>query len=358
MPISHATLGRPPSLQSQGGRHNNCGKMIQSFTRFVLLEADGAGAMRRFAALHTQKIESFDQLDEVVAGVRREIVQIEGGKLHGELSHALIGDLPIDIATFNLGLRSKGSLHHDRLMVSMLAGSSNRVTRSSYESRPGDVMVTPPRLDGENRYYGGASVIAITLSADDIESSFASEAYLGDPFTWRRNHFKGNADNVRHVIPRLRSLVARLGGMSLNAQAAEFWKRVAIEAMTADIVRGVPSERDGPLPSALKVVRQVEEHLDMEGPGPIHVSQICGQLHVSRRTLHRAFHEALGIGPIAYLRYRRLCAVHSALRSNPGADGTIADLAFQHGFQNAGRFSCYYHQLFGEYPSDTRLRAN
>ena len=124
--------------------------------------------------------------------------------------------------------------------------------------------------------------------------------------------------------------------------------------MTAKIVEGVPSERDGPLPSALRVVRQFEEYLDAQGTSPVHISQICGQLHVSRRTLHRAFHEAVGIGPIAFLRYRRLCAAHTALRSDPPAEGTIAGLAMQHGFLNVGRFAYYYRQLFGEYPSDTR----
>jgi AraC-like DNA-binding protein len=49
-------------------------------------------------------------------------------------------------------------------------------------------------------------------------------------------------------------------------------------------------------------------------------------MHLSRRTLHRAFHEALGIGPISFLRHRRLCAVHSDLRA-PSDVRTISDIA-------------------------------
>src|SRR5262249_9214976 len=157
-------------------------------------------------------------------------------------------------------------------------------------------------------------------------------------------------------IPRLQALVAKLGDAPLNAQAAEFWKRAAIEAMSANVVAGTPSQRDGPLPSALKVVRQVEEYLDAAAPAPVHISQICSHMHLSRRTLHRAFNDALGIGPITFLRHRRLCAVHSALRV-PKDIRTISDIALQYGFQNLGRFVSYYRELFGEYPSDTRAHA-
>ena len=138
--------------------------------------------------------------------------------------------------------------------------------------------------------------------------------------------------------------------MSLMPEAAAFWKRAVIEAVTANVAAGMLSERDGPFPSALKVVRQAEEYLDARPTEPVHISEICSHLHVSRRTLHRAFHEALGTGPIAFLRHRRLCAVHTALRA-PKDIRTISDIAMQFGFQNLGSFSGYYHQLFGEYPS-------
>jgi AraC family ethanolamine operon transcriptional activator len=143
--------------------------------------------------------------------------------------------------------------------------------------------------------------------------------------------------------------------MMLTAEAAEFWKRAVIEAASANIV-GVPSERDGLLPSPLRVVRRVEDYLESRSTEPVHISEICCRLHLSRRTLHRAFHDALGIGPIAYLRCRRLCAVHTALRA-PRDIRTISDIAMLYGFRTSGGFAGYCQQLFGEYPSDTRRSA-
>ena len=89
--------------------------------------------MGQFAALRTQKIEGFEELKEVVLGTRREIVQLERGKIKGEIAHAVIGDLPIDMASFNLGIRTKGGSHRDRIGIGLLAASANHVVRSSYE---------------------------------------------------------------------------------------------------------------------------------------------------------------------------------------------------------------------------------
>ncbi|MCP4620125.1 MAG: helix-turn-helix transcriptional regulator [Bradyrhizobium sp.] len=311
----------------------------------------------QFASLQTQEVRGFEEFGEVIVGARRKVIQIQDGKLRGRLAHASLGRLRIDLANFNLGLRTSGVSGKDGIVLGMLAASADRVTRFTYESQPGDVMVTPPGTEHENRYYGGASVIVASILSDDISASFASEGALSDPAAWQRSHFKGNACTAESVIPRLQSLVARLGDASLNAEAAEFWKRAVIEAMSASVVEGLSSERDGPLPSALKIVRQVDEYLDAAEPAPIHISQICSHLRLSRRTLHRAFHEALGIGPITYLRHRRLCAVHSALRA-PKDIRTISDIALQHGFQNLGRFACYYRELFGEYPSETRAQIH
>ena len=311
--------------------------------------------MGQFAALRRQKIEDFEELEEVVPGTRREIVQLERGKIKGEIAHATIGDLPIDTASFNLGIRTKGGSHKDRIGIGLLAASAGHVVRSSYDSRAGDVLVMQPDCEHENRYYGGASIVVVMASEADIASSYGTEAGMLDPSCWWKTHYKGNTETVTSIIPRLQSLLGGLGAMSLTLEAAEFWKRAVIEAVTANVVAGMPSERDGPLPSALKIVRQVEEYLDARPGEPIHISEICHHLHASRRTLHRAFHEALGTGPIAFLRHRRLCAAHTALRA-PGDIRTISNIAMQFGFQNLGRFAGYYHQLFGEYPSETRQR--
>ncbi|OAF07838.1 hypothetical protein AYJ54_16565 [Bradyrhizobium centrolobii] len=311
----------------------------------------------RYTSLHSHRLVSFEDLSELVLGAQTEVMQIGRGRIEGHFIHASIGGLPISAGSFSLGIRSRGVHSRDRITIGMLTSSTERVVRSpSYEMFPGDVLVTPPRGEHDGRYFGGASLFLISLSPTEIESIFGTGSKLAEPSAWRRNLYKGNLDTVQRVIPRLQTLVATLGkgDLVLTEAAAEFWKRAVVEAMTADLLRGMPSELDGPLPSAWRLVRRTEEYLDAHERGPVHISELCNQLHVSRRSLHRAFHEAIGVGPVAFLRYRRLCAIHTALRFHHADDTKISDLAIQHGFLNMGRFAEYYHKLFGEYPSQTR----
>ena len=107
------------------------------------------------------------------------------------------------------------------------------------------------------------------------------------------------------------------------------------------------------IPSATRLTRDAEHYLQAAGARPVHVSEICAEFGVSRRSLHRAFTDVLGIGPVTFLQRKRLCDIHSALRHADPATTTIAEIALQHGFLNLGRFSGYYRALFDEYPSET-----
>jgi AraC-like DNA-binding protein len=300
-------------------------------------------------------LENFEELNRVVQTARTEVTQLERGRLHGKLSHLFAGDLPLDIGTFSLGVRSRGIVSEDRITIGMLTGCTSRVTHWSYEMRPGDVVVWPPGVEHDARYYGGASVAVISLDATDIGSIFGSEPQLREIGDWAKNHYRPDSRAGAYTIRRLQGIVARLEaeGARLNAEAAEFWKRTIVESMSAAILVTLPSDRDGPVPSALAIVKRVEDYINTAGQRPVHISEVCNRLHVSRRTLHRSFHNAIGMGPVSFLRHKRLCSVHSALRSSDPRATTIASVALQHGFINLGRFSGYYHSLFDEYPTQT-----
>jgi AraC family ethanolamine operon transcriptional activator len=267
----------------------------------------------------------------------------------------LIGDLPLDVGTFSLGVRSRGVVSDDRVTIGMLTGCSNRVTHWSYEMRPADAVVWPPGDEHDARYYGGASVAVISLAACDLDWIFGSEPQLRERGAWTRNHYRPAPGASAYNIRLLEKIFARLkaNGAKLSADAAEFWKRAIVEVMTSTILENSSSDMDGPLPSALRIVSKVEDYLETNESRPVHMSEICSRLHVSRRTLHRAFHDAIGIGPAALLRRKRLCSVHKTLRSSDPTMTTVGEVAIEHGFANLGRFSGDYHWLFGEYPSQT-----
>lgn len=77
------------------------------------------------------------------------------------------------------------------------------------------------------------------------------------------------------------------------------------------------------LPSAMRLVRDVEDYLRTAGTRPVHVSEICTELRLSRRSLHRAFHEVFGVGPVTFLRYKRLYDPFDPARKHAGADHRV-----------------------------------
>jgi AraC-like DNA-binding protein len=237
----------------------------------------------------------------------------------------------------------------------MLTGCTGRVTHWSQEMQPGDVFVWPAGAERDARYYGGATVAVISLARSDLQSILGSEPRLREPDAWITNRYRPAVCSRVASVRSLQNLVAQLEakGASLSADVAEFWKRAVVEAMIAPIVESSLPDTDGPPPSALRIVARVEEYLGVNESRPIHLSEVCSGLYVSRRTLHRAFHDVIGLGPSAFLRRKRLCSVRKTLRSSDPMMTTVADVAMQHGFANLGRFSADYRSLFDEYPSQT-----
>jgi AraC-like DNA-binding protein len=304
-------------------------------------------------SMQTRSLVSFEDLERFVQSAKTEVTQVDRGHLEGDLSHFMIGSLPLDIGTFSLGVRSRGVASVDRITISMLTGCTGRVTHWSQEMEPGDVFVWPAGAERDARYYGGATVAVISLARSDLQSILGSEPRLKELDAWITNRYRpcSGADSVRS----LQNLVAQLeaNGANLSPDAAEFWKRAVVEAMIAPIMERSLPDTDGPLTSALHIVARAEEYLSANESRPVHISEICSGLYVSRRTLHRAFHDVIGLGPAAYLRRKRLCSVRKTLRSSDPMMTTVAEVAMQHGFSNLGRFSGDYRSLFGDYPSQT-----
>ena len=105
------------------------------------------------------------------------------------------------------------------------------------------------------------------------------------------------------------------------------------------------------------VVAKVKDHLLSHPNKQITITELCELAHVSRRTLQYSFEDVLGISPLRYLRLSRLNAVRRTLLSGINDDETILMIAEQWGFWHAGQFAHDYTQLFGENPSQTRLRT-
>ena len=76
----------------------------------------------------------------------------------------------------------------------------------------------------------------------------------------------------------------------------------------------------------------------------------------SIRTLSRSFEKKYGIGPMAFIKQRRLDAAYLDLLSAKSDATTVSQVAVNYGFAHIGKFAIEYGKAFGESPSTSLAR--
>jgi AraC family ethanolamine operon transcriptional activator len=311
--------------------------------------------MAQHLTVERRDLDGFEGMQEAVKDTHLDVLQIGRGKLRGQISYIGIDDFTLSLNAFSAGICAQRTSADDKIMIAMLLGAADRVTQWSFDMVPADIVVIPPQAEHHAVHCGACSYAAIRLDPRELPLVFGGDPWLSDPENWREpNCYRASASGV--IAARGLSLLAdhlpRYTG-DLSDEAAEFWKRTIVECMAVAIRSSLPPDDRGHLPSAMKLVRLVEDYLRMTCDRPLHISELCSRLGMSRRSLHRAFHEVFGIGPVTFLRHKRLCAVHTILKASVAGETTVGKVAIQHGFAELGRFSHDYHVMFGEYPSQT-----
>ena len=313
---------------------------------------------RKTWSLEIVPINGPDDLREATRGADLEIVQLKPGKLSGSIRHIGIGNLGISTGQFSSETRVRGTMHRERVVLGTLLDSAGRSTQWWREIRPGDVGVFPAQAEIDVVHGGVTAYLVASIPLPELRSMLTGEEHLADPRFW---HTKG----VYHTDPFIgAAMLQRLTGIIGNVEkftapsgnAADFLRRSIIESFVVGLMGALPSANVRSYTGA-RLVSEAEDYIDAAGIRPVHISELSSALKVSRRSLHRAFTETLGIGPAAYLRRRRLSAVRSILRRSDTRTISIGDLAFEYGFPQTGRFAAYYRAYFGETPSET-LRSN
>jgi AraC-like DNA-binding protein len=307
--------------------------------------------------MNMARIESSHQLRECTKGSDVDIVQLKAGRQQGFVAHIAIDNLAMSVGRFTLDARARGLINPNKITLGMMLASPGRVSYWREDVRPGDVVITLPGAEIDAIYLSGAWYVTIAMTPSELTSALGGEDRLADRGCW-------NMRGVQHVDSLLGEEVRRrLASIILNLkrnigtsapQAVDFLRRSVIEAFVTSSLSALPQDRAPSLSAGARLVNEVESYVDAADGKPVHISELCQALRVSRRTLHRAFLDTLNMGPVGYLRRRRLSAIQTALKRGDRATMPIADIALEYGFSDPGRFAAYYRSLFGESPSQTR----
>jgi AraC family transcriptional regulator len=217
-------------------------------------------------------------------------------------------------------------------------------------SDPGTMNLTPANVNATWRSSGSSRAIVL-LIPDAFLSRVISEHWKGDP----RNveiipQFLGRDPVIQSVATRL-ALEAQDGSPSggmYSESACEFLAHHIIHSYST--LSAPPARASGGLPGRrLKLVLDyIEENLAQ----PIALRQLGELAGTSIRHFERAFRQAIGVPPHAYVVRKRIARAQDLLLGHPAL--TIDEIAVRAGFSSSSHLSSTLRRHTGYTPTAFR----
>jgi AraC-like DNA-binding protein len=306
------------------------------------------------------EFSDFEALQDTVAlDSHSDIVQIGRGRMAGAVTHMALGStFGVATGSFSRGIRARGVMSEQRWMLGLLLGTVDIVTLSNFNVTPGAIVVIKPGHERYGSLRGATCFAGHFIAPEELYAFLAPQPAANDALLQLHGVSMLAVDpatavaNVRQLSLLLNAL--RELGTAMPDDTVEFYKRNILELLTAPMRDASDDQGARPL-SVVALVRDIDCYLGEAGNRPVHRSELCEKFKVSRRSLHRAFNDVLGIPPITFLRRKRLGDVHTALLRREHVH--VRDMAIEHGFLEQGKFASEYRGLFGEKPSETLHRG-
>ncbi len=328
-----------------------------------MVDASPRWSPRRFACSH---IEAFEALLRQV-GLDLEVVQIRPGPFRAEgvvvpLEHMQVLQLRLTRPVLAIGAKPQHCFAFGLSMapispgpVGLQAHGLELPEQAVYGLDPfREVhLVTPERYGLALLRIDRGRLLANAerLGCPDLERPLVRHNWVSlDPL--RLGDLRGFLNTLFRLALEQPALLASL---EQQRRLAADLLPLVLDALVDGLERRSGRERE---PARIDLVKLVESWA-RENPGqPITLEDLCTRVYASRRSLIRGFREHLGMGPMAYIKLRRLHGVHAQLLRHESDSARIQDLAAQWGFHNAGHFARDYRELFGERPRETLGRLS
>lgn len=269
-------------------------------------------------------IRDTDSYRSVLAAANVEISQLEPGRLNGR--HVRL-DLPGGQFSFvetNLSMRSIGTFPN-MWTLSVVLESEGRSLQHGIEVRAGSLLIHGPGAENDGVYGRRFKIICFSLR-EDVFAKFSRrlprqlKAAIRQPWSV----FEPAASLRREIIAQFAEAAAiiqsdpkvRDSGRAL----AKFEEELVCSFMEAASQQFPTHSSDADQRGG--VVQRVDRAAQKPSLNGTSVVNICAACKVPRRTLNRTFQEALGMGPVTYLRRIRLNRARRALlRQRESAHG-------------------------------------
>jgi AraC-like DNA-binding protein len=146
-----------------------------------------------------------------------------------------------------------------------------------------------------------------------------------------------------------------IGGCSANDIATQELEDDLLECFLLLAEKPPTTTKLAVLPSD-KTLNPIEDYICANLDTSITRDSLADLSNVSIRSLSRAFKKKHGLGPMAFVRQRRLDACYALLQGSDRDATTVTEVAMSFGFWHVGKFANAYKAAFGELPSESLLK--
>ena len=155
----------------------------------------------------------------------------------------------------------------------------------------------------------------------------------------------------------LRTELSRPGGLVTMPMARDQLESLVLTQLLLTIPNNYTELLMQPgWPAPPSKVRKAIDLIEADPGADLSLAELSAAAGVTSRQLQRAFNEAVGMSPMAYVRAVRLDRVHADLLDGAGST-PVTEVAMRWGFFHLSRFAQQYRERFGVLPSETVRQA-
>ncbi|PMV22833.1 AraC family transcriptional regulator [Pseudomonas sp. FW305-3-2-15-A-LB2] len=285
----------------------------------------------------------------------QDYTQLSCGNFEGGVARASLGRVQVFREWINQAIDQRSVADTDVVMI----GVTLHQGTCSWQNREMQADSLFIMRQGEEARFCATTksdILAATIDASFL-NTFSQGLYgvsadrLVNGACLLKGDTKGIARYKSLLLTALSSAVARPDSLDSDPTRLQLCEDVtvaALEAMGSLSITSSSSPRDHRVHRAM--VDRARSFV-LSNPTANHsVEALCEHLNMSRRGLHSAFIQVVGVNPCTYIRQVRL---HGARKDILSGVPSVSEAAMRWGFWHFGMFSQYYKNQFGELPSET-----
>jgi AraC family transcriptional regulator, ethanolamine operon transcriptional activator len=300
----------------------------------------------------------FNDVDAQAAqlhGYGQQYLQLSRGPFEGRFRSFIFGDdLGIHFERANRVLAQSASTPPGRHAVCLLSETSPPCAMNAGTFSQNHVALSPENRCLEAKTAEGVSLCCVDVSREllsDGAYNLQTARVFSDPARSRQ---------LRELIRSGVAAFSALQSLSGYPAAVKGFKSSLADLLSQMAAQSTEKEVGVQNPYAtartVQVFRRARAHIHDGLADGISIVALCRDVGVSRRSLENVFRSVVGMGPGNYVRALQLNHVRRDLVAGANGNTSIGVIAARRGIWHWSRFSQHYRLLFGELPSQTRLR--